>query len=822
MSGIVGRRRGLRAGIAVGVLLSGVSLFGAAFAAETKPATGTATQSKAAAKEAKEKAKEDASSISTKVEEVVVTARRRAEKSQDVPVAITAISGKKLENDGVNNIREIFKQVPSVQVTVPNTRNTSLNIRGIGSSIANDGLENAVGVFVDGVYYARPGSATFDMLDVERFEVLRGPQGTLFGKNTTAGAFNITTLKPSFTEAYKGEISAGDYGFAQVRGSATGPLSDTLAYRASFSGTKRDGFIKNTRGGDDIDDFNDLSFRGQLLFVPTDNFSFRLIGDYSRERLHCCVGLLKEVATTRADGSPWPDNFYSRAALFPGYTPPPLDPFNRESDINTRLYTDTSQGGVSGEATWDVLGHTLTSISSFRQWKFSPSNDWDYIGLDIIPRSNSFSEQEQFTQEFRIASPSDQRVEYVLGTYYFWQFLKTDNYTGFGSDALRWFAPGQAFAAVPGILDGIAPGLTEAALNGVDGIQHTEPKTQSFAGFGQATWHTTDRLDLTGGLRYTYEKKSTTLWQYQQGGVPTAGFGPLAGTITAIRNALAPSSYFTQDYNEGNLSGGVTAGYKITPDILSYVSFNRGYKSGGVNVTTVPPGVTRDIQSETADAYEFGVKSEFLNNRLRFNTALFWTDIDNYQANSFRTVGVTSYNYITNVGKVRTRGVEFDAQAVPVKGLTLIASGAYTDADYVDYKNAPCTFEAYNQGACDYSGKAVPGLSPWSGYISAEYVAPIVDLKSQELLGYVSADYSYRSTSYSGNSEYLKVPAYGIANGRVGLRLADQSTDVSFWVKNLLDEEYYTAIGVLPANVGATAGFVGAPRTLGVTLRQTF
>lgn len=821
MSGISVNRSRLRAGIALSALVAGLSLFGTAWGAETKLQPDTTVQAKGDGKTEETK---DISSVSTKVDEVVVTARRRKEKSQDVPVAITAISGKKLENEGVNNIREVFKQVPSVQVTVPNTRNTSLNIRGIGSSIANDGLENSVGVFVDGVYYARPGSATFDLLDVESFEVLRGPQGTLFGKNTTAGAFNITTLKPSFQPSYKGEVSVGDYGFAQLRGSATGPLSDVLAYRASFSGTKRDGFITNTKpgGGDDIDDFNDLSFRGQLLYVPTDDFSFRLIGDYSRERLHCCVGLLKEVATTRSDGSPWPNGFYSRAALFPGYTPPTQDPFARESDINTQLFTRTSQAGVSGEATWDVLGHTLTSITSYRKWSFEPSNDWDYIGLDIIPRSNSYSKQEQFSQEFRIASPSDQRIEYVLGTYYFWQFLKTDNYTGFGSDALRWLAPGQAFAAVPGILDGIAPGLTEAALNNVDGVQHTEPKTQSLAGFGQATWHATTRVDLTGGLRYTYEKKSTALVQYQQGGVPLSTFGGLAGTIGAIRNALAPTSSFSKDYNEGNLSGGISVSYKFTPDILSYLSYSRGYKSGGINVTAVPPGASSDIEAETADSYELGVKSEYFNNRLRFNTALFWADIGNYQANAAKYIGATGYNYIANVGKVRTRGVEFDAQAVPVKGLTLIAAGAYTDAEYVSYKNSPCQFESYNLGVCDLSGATVPGLSPWSGYVSAEYVAPLGGIVSQELLGYVSADYSYRSTSYSGVSEYLKVPAYGVANGRVGLRLADQSTDVSFWVKNVLDEEYYTAVGALPANVGATAGFVGAPRTLGVTLRQTF
>ncbi len=745
---------------------------------------------------------------SDQIQEVVVTARKRKEKSQNVPIAITALSGDKLEEQGINNIRDFYKQVPSMSITIPNARNTSLNIRGLGSSIANDSLESSVGVFVDGVYYARPGSSTFDILDLDSVEVLRGPQGTLFGKNTTAGALNITTKLPSFEPESKAEISGGDYGYGQFKFSTTGPINDVLAYRVAVSGTKRDGFIHDVRTGQDQDDYNDLSFRGQVLYKPNNDFSFRFIVDSDKQKLHCCVGTLKDIVPTQNPGFSFP----TRAGNA-GYTPLLQSPFKYENDVDNPLLVKTAQNGFSGEANWNVLGgHTLTSITAWRKWTFNPSNDWDYTGLSVLKVNSTYSTQKQFSQELRLASPTDQTVEYVVGLYYFWQYINSDNVNSFGPDAYNFLTRGTSSAGFGA--------LGTAAMNGLTDVQHTEPKTNSYSGFGQTTWHVTDDLSLTGGLRYTYEKKSVDFVEYGYGGT-----GPLAA---AFRNSLAHPNSFDLDYSEGNLSGLASASYKFTDNVLGYVSFNRGYKSGGINVTAVPPGTTQTIDPETANAYEIGLKTEAFNRRLRLNTALFWEDIKNYQANAvFYDASVSpakTYSYIANVGKVRTRGIEVDAAAVPIGGLTLTASGAFTDPKYLSYPNAPCPVEKYTPTAptCDASGLIVPGISRWSGYLGANYTLPIGGFRGQDVYGYVDADYSYKSSAQSGTSNYTWLPAYGLVNLRLGARLEDETTDISIWVRNLLDTEYYTAIGTLPGNTGATAGFVGDPRTVGITLRQTF
>lgn len=757
-------------------------------------------------------AKTDAAPIAVastaQIEEIVVTARKRKEKSQEVPIALTALSGDRLTEQGINNIRDFYKQVPSMSVSIPNARNTSLNIRGLGSAIANDALEASVGVFVDGVYYARPGASTFDILDLDRVEVLRGPQGTLFGKNTTAGALNISTKKPSFDPESTVEVSAGNYGYGQVKLSTTGPINDVLAYRVSLSGTKRDGFIHNVRNGQDIDDYNDQSFRGQLLYKPNNDFDFRLILDSDKQKLHCCVGLLKDTnIPTQVAGY----SYQARAANAGYVSTTAGDPFNYQTDINNPLLVKTAQQGISGEANWNVFdGYTLTSITAARKWTFNPQNDWDYTGLDVLRVNSTYSTQKQFSQELRLASPTDQKLEYVLGLYYFWQYIKSDNVNTYGADAYNFLSPGTTFGGYGA--------LGTAAMNGLTDVQHTEPRTNSYSTFGQSTLHVTDDLSLTGGLRYTYEKKHVGFLEYGYGGTGLAA--------SAFRASLAPNRSFDLDYSEGNLSGLASLSYKITDTILGYASYNRGYKSGGINVTSVPTGFSQLIDPETADAYELGLKTELFDRKLRFNTALFWEDISNYQANAVYYESSTNktYSYISNVGKVRTRGVEVDAAAVLFHGLTVTASGAFTDPKYLSYPNAPCPVESYSPShpTCDVSGYTVAGISRWSGYLGANYTLPIGGYRDKEILGYVDADYSYKSSAQSGLSKYTWLPAYGLVNLRIGARLDDGSTDISVWARNLFDTNYYTAIGTLPSNTGATAGFVGDPRTVGLTLRQTF
>jgi len=771
------------------------------------------------------------------IEEIVVTARKRSEKSQDVPVALTVLGGKHLQDVGAVNIRDIYREVPTLQVTIPNARNTTLNIRGLGSGIANDGLENAVGVFVDGVYYARPGSATFDLLDLERVEVLRGPQGTVFGKNTTAGALNITTSKPSFKPQTTVDVSAGNYNYKQVRATTTGPVNDVLAYRFSVNKTTRDGFVDNVRLGVDQNDYNDIGFRGQILYVPNDNFDLRVTADYDKQRNHCCIGVLKDHLTTYSNGAPFANGILSRSAAI-GYTPLFVDPFERKTDSDVAILNKTNQHGFSAEANWGVGGgYTLTSITAYREWAFDPTNDWDYLGASILAANNTVSHQSQFSQELRIASPKGEKLEYVGGLYYFWQHIKSDNINTFGSDAFKYISPGTALAAIPSALG-------TPALTGFTTDDHAEPKTNSYAAFGQGTYHVDDQLSLTAGLRYTWENKTASFIRTNSGGVPLSAFSSVPNIqiapsvfvsqqylVAAVRNGVAPTAAgatdFTQEHSEGALSGGTSLNYKFTDDLLGYVSFNRGYKSGGINVAYISPSnpnAKRVLDPETANSYEIGLKSEWFNNRLRLNTALFWEDVKNYQSTAmwYNSATGTTTSYLANVGKVRSRGIEIDAQAVPIEGLTITTAGAFTDAKYLSFESAPCTLEDSYKTSCSATGKQVPGAPRWSGYVGAEYEWPLGDLLSRNVHAYVSGDYNYKSPAQSGTSNYTWVGAYGVANLRVGTRFVDRSLDVSLWANNLFDEKYYTAIGTLSFNEGATAAFLGDPRTVGITVRTTF
>lgn len=754
------------------------------------------------------------SAAAGQVEEIVVTARHRSESAQHVPIALTAIGGQQLEDTHTSDILHLQSQVPSLQVLDFNPRNTNLTIRGLGNNvaIASDGLESGVGVYIDGVYYARPAQAMFDFYDVNRVEVLRGPQGTLFGKNTTAGALNITTNQPSLTPEASAEVSVGDYGFYQLRGMVSGPLvEDKLAGRFSAYGNGRDGFVQDVRTGKDLQDYGNDGARAQLLFQPDDDLTVRAIVDYSYQEENCCINILTGVAGTLANGQPFPNSFYQRAARI-GYVPLAINPAARLSDADAPVHLKMEQGGGSVQADWTQDGYTLTSISSYRYWNWYPHNDIDYTAADVLPVANTTSRQRQATQEFRVTSPADGDVTYVGGLFYFHEDLQSGSVLSYGKDAAGWILP----ASVP---------LTvgNAALSGFTNVGHDNPTTNSYAAYGQATWHIDDRWSVTGGLRYTYETKDGSFIQYQRGGVPVASLpAALQGAVQAIRNSFAPPASYTASIEQGKISGTANIAYQIDDGILGYVSYARGVKSGGLNLTNVPPGVSPVVGPETIDDYELGLKTEWFDRKLVVNAALYWSDDSDYQAVLSDPVLVTSY--LANVGKVRSRGIEIDAQAVPFDGLTVSLSGAYDYANYVSYPSGQCPLEQFTQPVCNLSGRPLPGASRWSGYLNVEYQHPIGQFSSYSVNGYIGADYSYRTAFYTNaaDSIYSRVPGYGLLNLRVGARDEDDKWDLSFWVKNAADAYYYLTIGGVSFNSGAIAGIAGDPRTVGGTLRLKF
>lgn len=752
--------------------------------------------------------------INAQLEEVVVTARHQAESAQRVPIALTSISATQLSDTRTVNLMDLAPLVPSMQLIQFNPRNTNLTIRGLGSNvaIASDGLESGVGVYVDGVYYARPGQAMFDMFDLERVEVLRGPQGTLFGRNTTAGAITIYTAQPTFSPEAWAEIAVGDYGYYQLRGVVSGPISaDKVAGRLSVYGTSRDGFIRNVRTGQSLQDYGDDGARAQLMFRPTDNISIRVIGDYGYQEENCCLNVPSGVATTLSNGQPFPNGFYSRAARI-GYTPLPIDPKAHLTDVDAPVHAKAEQGGVSVQADWTLDNMVLTGISSYRYWNWYPQNDFDYIGAPILTAVRTPSRQRQISQELRITSPAGDAVQYTGGLFYFHEDVQSSPLVRYGAAAAGWALP----TTVP-------LSLGDLALDGLANAAHDSAITDSFAAYGQATWHIEDRWSVTGGLRYTFDDKSGMFAQHQQGGAPLSSMSPpVRKLVRTIRDTVAQPVAYSAAIDQGAVSGTAIIAYQIDDRTLAYASYARGVKSSGINLAALPAGVSPSLKPESIDDYELGLKTTMFDRRLSLNAALYWSEDSDYQSLYANPLLLTSY--IANVGKVRSRGVEIDLRTSPLDGLSLTLSGAYDNASYISYPMGPCPIEQINQMVCDLGGHPLPGAPRWATSLAVEYIRPVGQLWTYGVNSYVGGQYSYRSAVFTAvnDSIYARVPGYSLLDLRAGFRADDETWDLSFWLRNATDTFYYGTVGAAPLNSGLIAGTLGVPRTLGGTLKVKF
>lgn len=726
------------------------------------------------------------------VQEVVVTARHREENAQSVPAAVTAISGEQLAASNTVGIGQISQMVPSVQFQTVNARNSQINIRGLGNNVglANDGLDPGVGFYVDGVYYNRPAAATFDLIDLERVETLSGPQGTLYGKNTTAGAVLVTTASPSFNFGAAGEVSAGNYGYVQAKGSVTGPIiADRLAGRFSFSYTDREGFQTNLFDGKKINDYNNVTARGQMLFTPTDDFKVRVIADYNRQQMHCCSAEISGLWNP-----PTGVSFPAIAARF-GYTP-----VVGQVDVDAPVKANQESGGVSVQADWDLPGAVLTSITAWRYWNWSPASDLIQSRLDDFKKSQVIDRQNQFTQELRIASTGENTVDYVGGLYFFREKLEAYGTTQYGA------------AAIPVLVSPLLPALI---LNGVTQSNNNAYKTDSYAAFGQATWNVSPKVSLTGGLRYTSDTKKGSYNAVVTGGVPLAG--PLAA-FAAIRAGFAPAGGFVARSKKDAWGGHLNLTYDVNSDIMTYVSYSRGSRSGGLNLNSLPNGASAVIAPETIDAYEAGIKTRLFDRRLTLNAAAFVEKDEDYQALTIDPVLLKAY--LSNIPEVTSKGIEVSAQGRPSESVSFYASVTYDEAVYAKFPNSPCPAEQPLPvpATCNLSGAALPGVPKWAASGGFEYHRP-VSLGGKEAQFYLGVDDSFRSrlNSTATVSIYGILPSRSLINARAGLRSEDRSWDVYGWVKNLTDKDYLTSSQAL--SPGYIIGFPGDPQTWGFTFR---
>lgn len=762
-------------------------------------------------------AEEAASSMDGDKGAIIITARLRAENAQEVPAAISVVGSETLARTYTVNVNQLSQLVPTLNYSSPNPRNTAFTIRGLGSSVvaisqANDGLEPGVGFYVDQVYHARPATAAFDFTDIDQIEVLRGPQGTVFGKNTTAGAISVTTKKPSFTFGAEEELSLGEQGFVQAKAAITGPLvADLVAFRLSGSLTRRDGSIYNVRYDRHQNNTHNDALRGQLLLAPNDRLSLRIIGDWSRFKNECCTQVYVRVAPTlKSAAQQYPA--LAAGAIPGGYTPPSFDPYDRVTDIDAPLGVNTSEGGVSAIGELSLGAASLTSVSAWRYWKWDAANDRDYTGLPIQLTQHIPSRQDQFSQELRIASSAPGTIEYVAGLYYFHQKIVGHPISIYGPKATYWLLPGRP----ANLLDGYQ----------TDG--RTSFATDSYAAFGELTWRPLPRLAITGGARYTHEKKGGVYDVQAFGGLTTG----LTQALINDKNSILRSQSYEGHLKDGSVSGRVNVTYDLASGVMTYVSFAKGQKSGGINMSglpTYPAGVPGHasgdpildkvtVKPERNTTWEAGVKTTLLGGALLFNADAFYTKVRDYQTNVVDNAAVIALrSYLANIPKVTVKGVEFDASLRLGKRFSLRAAGAYAKGKYASYANGPCPIERTGSSTtqCDLTGKGLPGLPKWSDSIGAEYRLPV---RTGEMFARADANAKTRIFGDATGSAYTVIKGYALVNASVGLRTS-QGWEVAVFARNLFNRNYLQNVTVQAGNSGLIVGTPSEPRMIGVTFR---
>jgi iron complex outermembrane recepter protein len=744
---------------------------------------------------------------SNKVGEVIVTARKTKERLQDVPIAMSVIGGKDFRDADHIRVEDLNQLTPNTNIDIVNGHQSSFAIRGLGNNPANDGLEGSTGVFLDGVYLGRPGEAAQDLIDVDQIEVLRGPQGTLFGKNTTAGAINITTAAPSFDFSSLGQATYGNYNYQQYQGSVTGPLmGDVLAGRLTAYKTDRAGTVDDIYTHTHVNDLSREGMRGQLLFRPNADLNVRVIADYAGEDQSTgAVDTFNSLGVT-------PSAIKSKLAATGAMIA--VDPNGLTTASNGPFETGTRQWGLSVQADWKVGGFTVTSISAYRHWLYASLSDADGSSADAIAGGYNLRD-EQWSQELRVAFPHMGPFDAQAGVYYFQQQVKSDQITDYGDEAAA-FLSGVPNSLLP-LYSRYSPAL--AALVAYDNSRWdtiSTPHTNSYAAFGQGVWHIAPAWNLTLGFRETYEAKDETVLR----------LNPVSTTTGLPSAALAYNTVAPLHVGVDNASPSwlVSTDYHFSPDLMAYAFVSHGEKAGGTNASLPAAGEpvsSLEVKPEVATDYELGMKSELFAHKLTLNAGLFYTDVHDYQATYFAEVNNTSVQILSNVGQVISRGAEAEALARPIAGLTLHASAGYDEAYYGSYSNAPCPVEITNQATCSLTGRPVVGAPKWTTNAYALYERPITD----RLVAYGRTEYSWRSHfyGYQDDSAQTRTGDYTLVNLYLGVKDPSGHWDLMLWGKNVANIHYpysYLSYGsLLP---GAYVPFFGDPATYGVTLRAAF
>ncbi len=722
------------------------------------------------------------------LEVIIVSATKREKNMQEVPISLTALSASRLDRLGVKDVSNLENAVPNLDFGNTHTNdNPAITIRGISASAGNIGFEAGVGVYIDGVYMGRNSSLNQPLTDIDIVEVLRGPQGTLFGKNTTVGALNIKTRRPSDTTEGSLQVELGNYNLLRTRARLSGPImEDKLLAKLSVFTDDRDGYERNLKAGaSDALDENQEGMRGELLFLPSDNFDISFRWDWTKSNRKIMAWSVDENET--------------HGLSFEGNAP----------HVISQDDTDEVRTIKGASLTADYRfqnGFALTSITGYRELDISILGDQDFLPAErlTIDKREQF---EQFSQEIRVTSPEDRAFQFVSGLY----FYKQDADSSVSNIANEFF---PVIGVDAGFIAGLGAPLGFAAWQSESDLTNTNAaavETTSAALFFDGSYDLTNQFSLLFGLRYTNEEKTL---DYSQLGI----------------NLLIPSySPFQDKRSDNEISPSLGVGYQYSKDVNLYAKVSQGFKSGGWNATTVgsptPFGPTPlpqnqiseeqlkslKFDSEKLTNYEMGAKTQLLENKVRLNVAIFYIDYEDMQLSAFRGL---EGSVTTNAGAATSRGLELEVEAAVTDSLNFLAGFGYSDAKFNKF-DPNDTLDGDELDGVRLSGPK------FNGHLSVTYSTEL------DQFGYLSAglDYSYKSKSYGKFSNILgtEFGSTSLLNGVVKLE-SESNWEVALWAKNILDKNNVIARQANSNLALFNIDFINyaPPRTVGITFTYNY
>ena len=716
-----------------------------------------------------------------RVERVVVTAQKRKEQNIKVPIAVTSISGDKAKNLTSSYLVDLGSKVPSVSMSMSDgaSISPSINIRGLSSqSNANAGFPPAVGVYVDEVYQGRDPMFNTILNDIDRVEVLRGPQGTLYGKNIIGGAINIVTRLPTDEFEAMGDLTFGNFGLFQVRGTVSGPvLDDKLLVRISGTHRERDGFLTNSFTGEDLNDSEANGGRIVMTSHLDEEVSLQVRADY-----------FKETGTSALETGPV--TLPASLAAFANQ-----NPTDNVVALNSPEFAERELFGTSARFDWTLPFAELASITAYRQYTSDFHDDSDGLPIDAFDVGRE-ENAENFSQELRLTSTDAGSLKWLAGLYYYVENIENNRQIHVGPKFETVFLGGDFFGPYPG-----EAGRTESTI-----------ESSSYAFFGSATWEMTERLRLAGGLRFTHEEKDFFYHQFHTqkvvGFLPCCGAPPLFPVDSFVSLFAVPIGPVYEKYEDEQWTGDVSLSFDITPDDVVFAKYSTGFKAGGfqTDVISYPftAGSPLGFLPEFVTNYELGYKSYWFDNRLSLNLAAYYLEWDDKQEQIFTGLAFL----IRNAASATSRGFEAELTARPFDELTLDANFAYLKAKYEEFPSSPAS-----------AGKTFPGLPEISGSFGAQFQTPVFDDGTEF---FARADVNYSGESFTDTTNVLKSGASTTLNLRTGIEDPEGTWGIFLWGRNVTDE--ITSGGgstfPFPASRITTRG-AGLGRTYGIELRKS-